>query len=62
MKSRYVSLIKNPAGSPGNKKINYPGKGTSFGKQLFITCLKIEYTLWNNALLKSGRRMQNVVT
>ena len=45
MKSRYVSLRKNPAGSPENKKISYPGKGTRFGKHLFITCLKIEYTL-----------------
>ena len=45
MKSRYVSLRKNPAGSPENKKISYPGKGTCFGKHLFITCLKIEYTL-----------------
>ena len=41
MKSRYVSLRKNPAGSPENKKISYPGKGTRFGKHLFITCLKI---------------------
>ena len=50
MKSRYVSLRKNPAGSPENKKISYPGKGTRFGKYLFTTCLKIEYTLcgWNN--------------
>ena len=32
MKSRYVSLRKNPAGSPENKKISYPGKGTRFGK------------------------------
>ena len=46
MKSRYVSLRKNPAGSPENKKISYPGKGTRFGKHLFFTCLKIEYTLW----------------
>ena len=45
MKSRYVSLRKNPAGSPENKKISYPGKSTRFGKHLFITCLKIEYTL-----------------
>ena len=45
MKSRYVSLRKNPADSPENKKISYPGKGTRFGKHLFITCLKIEYTL-----------------
>ena len=45
MKSRYVSLRKNPAGSPENKKISYPGKGTRFGKHLFFTCLKIEYTL-----------------
>ena len=45
MKSRYVSLRKNPAGSPEIKKISYPGKGTRFGKHLFITCLKIEYTL-----------------
>ena len=45
MKSRYVRLRKNPAGSPENKKISYPGKGTRFGKHLFITCLKIEYTL-----------------
>ena len=45
MKSRYVCLRKNPAGSPENKKISYPGKGTRFGKHLFITCLKIEYTL-----------------
>ena len=45
MKSRYVSLRKNPAGSPENKKISYPGKGTRFGKHLFITCLKIEFTL-----------------
>ena len=44
MKSRYVSLRKNPAGSPENKKISYPGKGTRFGKHLFFTCLKIEYT------------------
>ena len=44
MKSRYVSLRKNPAGSPEDKKISYPGKGTRFGKHLFITCLKIEYT------------------
>ena len=50
MKSRYVSLRKNPAGSPENKKISYPGKGTRFGKHLFITCLKIEYTLCNTAL------------
>ena len=27
VKSRYVSLRKNPAGSPENKKISYPGKG-----------------------------------
>ena len=47
MKSRYVSLRKNPAGSPENKKISYPGKGTRFGKHLLITCLKIEYTLCN---------------
>ena len=45
MKSCYVSLRKNPAGSPENKKISYPGKGTRFGKHLFITYLKIEYTL-----------------
>ena len=45
MKSRYVSLSKNQAGSPENKKISYPGKGTRFGKHLFITYLKIEYTL-----------------
>ena len=45
MKSRYVSFRKNPAGSPENKKISYPGKGTRFGKHLFITYLKIEYTL-----------------
>ena len=45
MKSRYISLRKNPAGSTENKKISYPGKGTRFGKHLFITCLKIEYTL-----------------
>ena len=45
LKSRYVSLRKNPAGSPENKKISYPGKGTRFGKHLFFTCLKIEYTL-----------------
>ena len=45
MKSRYVSLRKNPAGSPENQKIIYPGKGTRFGKHLFITCVKIEYTL-----------------
>ena len=44
MKSRYVSLRKNPAGSP-EKKISYPGKGTRFGKHLFITYVKIEYTL-----------------
>ena len=47
MKSRYVSLRKNPAGSPENKKISYPGKGTRFGKHLFITYVKIEYTLWH---------------
>ena len=47
MKSRYTSLRKNPAGSPENKKIGYPGKGTRFGKHLFIMCLKIEYTLWH---------------
>ena len=52
MKSRYVSLRKNPAGSPENKKISYPGKGTRFGKHLFITCLKIEYTLWKIFLEK----------
>ena len=46
MKSRYVSLRKNPAGPQENKKISYPGKGTRSGKHLFITCLKIEYTLW----------------
>ena len=46
MKSRHVSLRKNPAGSPENKKISYPGKGTRFGKHLFFTYLKIEYTLW----------------
>ena len=45
MKSRYVSLRKNPAGSPENKKISYPGKGTRFGKHLFFMYLKIEYTL-----------------
>ena len=45
MKSCYVSLRKNPAGSPENKKISYPGKGTRFGKHLFSTYLKIEYTL-----------------
>ena len=45
MKSRYVSLRKNPADSPENKKISYPGEGTRFCKHLFITCLKIEYTL-----------------
>ena len=45
MKSRYGSLRKNPAGTPENKKISYPGKGTRFGKHLFITYLKIEYTL-----------------
>ena len=45
MKSHYVSLRKNPADSPENKKISYPGKGTRFGKHLFITCLKIEFTL-----------------
>ena len=50
MKSRYVSLRKNPAGSPENKKISYPGKGTRFGKHLFITCLKIEYTLCKMSL------------
>ena len=47
MKSGYVSLRKNPADLPENKKISYPGKGTRFGKHLFITCLKIEYTLWS---------------
>ena len=46
MKSRYVSLRKNPAGSPENKEISYPGKGTRFSKHLFISYLKIEYTLW----------------
>ena len=45
MKSHCASLGKNPAGSPENKKISYPGKGTRFGKHLFITCLKMEYTL-----------------
>ena len=45
MKSRYVSLRKNPADSPENKNIRYPGKRTRFGKHLFITCLKIEYAL-----------------
>ena len=45
MKSCYVSLRKNPAGSPENKKISYPGKGTRFGKHLFFMYLKIEYTL-----------------
>ena len=45
MKSRCVSLRKNPAGSPENKKLSYPGKGTRFGKHLFFTCLKIKYTL-----------------
>ena len=45
MKSRYVSLRKNPAGSPENKKISYPGKGTRFGKHLCITYVKIEYTV-----------------
>ena len=48
MKSRYVSLRKNPAGWPENKKkkeISYQGKGTRFGKHLFITYVKIEYTL-----------------
>ena len=50
MKSRYVSLRKNPAGSPENKKISYPGKGTRFGKHLFFTCLKIEYTLCEHGL------------
>ena len=34
MKSRCVSLRKNPAGSPENEKISYPGKGTRFGKHL----------------------------
>ena len=48
MKSRYISLRKNPAGSPENKKISYPGKGTRFVKHLFFTCLKIEYTLCNS--------------
>ena len=51
MKSRYVSLRKNPAGSPEYKKISYPGKGTRFGIHLFITCLKIEYTLWDKKSL-----------
>ena len=62
MKSRYVNLRKYPAGSPENKKITYPGKGTRFGKHLYITypavffffffffffrkMSKIEYTLW----------------
>ena len=45
MKSRYVSLRKNPAESPKIKKNKLPGKGTRFGKHLFITYLKIEYTL-----------------
>ena len=45
MKSRYVSLRKNPAGSPEYKKMSYPGKGMRFGKHLFITYVKIEYTL-----------------
>ena len=40
MKSRYVSLRKNPAGSPENKKISYPGKGTRFGKHLFLRVSK----------------------
>ena len=52
MKSRYVSLRKNPAGSPENKKISYPGKGTRFGKHLFFTCLKIEYTLCGRLLFE----------
>ena len=53
MKSRYVSLRKNPAGSPENKKISYPGKGMRFGKHLFITYLKNEYTLSDmNVLIK----------
>ena len=51
MKTCYVSLRKNPAGSPENKKISYPGKGTRFGKHLFITYLKIEYTLCYNLLV-----------
>ena len=50
MKSRYVSLRKNPAGSPENKKISYPGKGTRFGKHLFTTYVKIEYTLCSYCL------------
>ena len=40
MKSRYVSLRKNPAGSPENKKNKYPGKGTRFGKHLFLRVSK----------------------
>ena len=52
MKSRYVSLRKNPADSPENKKISYPGKGTRFGKHLFITRLKIEYTLCSSKMQK----------
>ena len=40
MKSRCVSFRKNPAGSPENKKICYPGKGTRFDRHLFITFVK----------------------
>ena len=40
MKSRYVSLKRNPAGLPENKKVSYSGKGTRFGKHLFITYVK----------------------
>ena len=56
MKSRYVSLRKNPAGSPENeKKISYPGKGTRFGKHLFITYVKIEYTLCVSGIIDDFR-------
>ena len=59
MKSRYISLRKNPAGSPENKKISYPGKGTRFGKHLFITCLKIEYTLCSSFHMNFGFKLPN---
>ena len=62
MKSRYRSLRKNPAGSPENKKISYPGKGTRFGKHLFITYVKIEYTLCVTPRSKKSHTLSSKVT
>ena len=58
MKSRYVSLRKNPAGSPENKKISYPGKGTVNICLLCISKSNIHCAIWHT---KSGHFQPNPI-